>query len=260
MAESILSTMAPHQLRVSPVVYFFLALTTLLVPLRCFVRIHMMAKFGIDDWFLVLAQCLMIAGGAIALTIMQHEDDPVPTFPLARLIWVNEAVYTLLVLSIRLAIGLLLLRILAFAYRTRKLVNWVMIISAGNTILFLVWTALGCRPLTLFWPEGVGRQCHEHAFVVIGYVNSITSVLTQLTFAVLPVVLVFQLRIVKPYDRVAVSVVLACGAWWVLLTLVIPLALTFILAPPSQHAFGWLTWVSFSPATGLSQVQMSVPS
>lgn len=47
---------AAEPARLIAVVSVGLAITSVLVPLRCYVRLRVMKNFGIDDWFLILAQ------------------------------------------------------------------------------------------------------------------------------------------------------------------------------------------------------------
>ncbi|GAM88494.1 hypothetical protein ANO11243_065270 [Dothideomycetidae sp. 11243] len=220
MASDTDSGSGQKPLHVSTVVYIFLILTSILVPLRCYVRVHMMGKFGIDDIFLLIAQyqAFMIASGCVTLMSVQHQLGEYLTpnslflsTDLIRLIWINEVIYGLLILSVRLAIGALLLRILAYAGRAKTLVIIILVVAGCNALQFLVWTILQCRPVDLFWTDPVSSRCHERVFTIACYANSAINILTEWALAILPMYLAYKMMILKTRDRVAVAVVLGLG-------------------------------------------------
>ncbi|KAF4555904.1 Hypothetical protein D9617_2g058690 [Elsinoe fawcettii] len=196
-----------------------LAVTSVLVPLRCYVRLRMMNNFGIDDWFLILAQIFLIISGATTLRSIHYGLglylDEVPIWyqdDLLLYLFLNEVLYAFLILLIRLTIGFLLLKIITHHRRERAFVMFIIGLSIVNAVHFLVWTFVQCKPLPHFWVRTSPGICHERAFTIVLYVSSVISVITEWSLAFLPVYMAVKMLIMSFKDRVAIAVVLGMGA------------------------------------------------
>ncbi|PSK60733.1 hypothetical protein B9Z65_883 [Elsinoe australis] len=210
---------AAEPARLIAVVCVGLAITSVLVPLRCYVRLRVMKNFGIDDWFLILAQIFLIISGATTLRSIRfglgRYLDEVPIWyqdDLLRYLFLNEILYAFLILLIRLTIGFLLLKIITHHRKERAFVIFVLVVSSLNAIQFIIWAFLQCQPLPHFWNRLSPGVCHERAFTIVLYVSSLINILTEWALAFLPVYMAVRMLIMSLKDRIAIAVVLGMGA------------------------------------------------
>lgn len=132
-----------------------------------------------------------------------------------KLWWTCEPTYALTNMAIKASIGLFLLRICV--HRVQRWIIWtvIVVIEVYSFIFFLLFI-LQCRPTSLFWlrynsdpPKGTCWDAGVIAKVFVGY--SVVSCITDWTYSILPIFLVWNLQMNKRL-KISVVALLAAGA------------------------------------------------
>ncbi|KAF2151862.1 hypothetical protein K461DRAFT_268965 [Myriangium duriaei CBS 260.36] len=213
MADSDHLDSGQHRLPLTPIVCFFLAVTSILVPLRCYVRARILGKFAIDDWFTIIGQAFMVAGGAVTLAAVQSQlgeylssSSPNISDDLLQFIRINQIIYCLLNLCIHMAIGLMLVRILSCAGRTVTIVYIILAIACCNSLQFVILTAVEISRIGT-----LSEQHHEKAFQIVCYVNAAVNMATEWSLVFVTLTLAYTFMKLRKKEIVAVALVLGTG-------------------------------------------------
>lgn len=97
----------------------------------------------------------------------------------------------------KMSIGFFLLRI-----TTRRLHSWIIYMAMMFTVLagvvFFFVTLFQCHPISFFWNKSQPGSCIDVNIVIaLAYLYSAFSVISDLTFAILPAFLVWNLQLRK---------------------------------------------------------------
>ncbi|CAI4215911.1 unnamed protein product [Parascedosporium putredinis] len=185
------------------ITFFSAALVSIF--LRCYVRTFMVRAFGIDDW-------LMVAGTVGLFTLYaafsstgvkygtgQHhanlEDENIKKAMMCW--WFCYLWYSLAMVSSKLSIGWFLLRV-----TTTKLYRWIIFIAMGSTafsgLVFFFVTLFQCNPIPYFWNKDLEGKCvNIEVVIALAILYSVTAVISDFIFAILPAVIVWQLQLHK---------------------------------------------------------------
>lgn len=142
--------------------------------------------------------------------------------------WVCEPLYVLTNMAIKASIALFLLRICV--EKSQRIIIWVVTgITEIYSVFFFLLFVLQCRPTSLFWlrygenpPSGSCLDAKVVSNAFYGY--SAISCLTDWTYSILPMFVVWKLQMDKRM-KVSVVMILAAGAMYV----PIPSAAFFLL-------------------------------
>ncbi|KAF4784681.1 hypothetical protein HER10_EVM0011124 [Colletotrichum scovillei] len=170
--------------------------------LRCYVRIFLVKNFGVDDWCMLAAITSFILFVACAITGVHYgtgrhkvnlTDDQWSTAMMFW--WYCYLWYCLSMIASKISIGYFLLRI-----TVRKVDVWiiysVMMMTVCTGVVFFFVTLLQCQPISYFWNNTTqsGRCIPVDVIIALTYLYSAFSVICDFTFAILPMVLIWKLK------------------------------------------------------------------
>ncbi|KAJ5183940.1 hypothetical protein N7492_001556 [Penicillium capsulatum] len=200
----------------------FLAISGISVALRCFVRTHVVRAFGWDDTLMVLAMVFNlafaicgIAGSKLGIGrklvhFLVYPDN----FHKALLLWwLGQIFYVITCVIAKLSIIITLLRI-----TVDRVHAWVlyaaMTLATTVGLIFLFFTIFQCHPVNYFWnkanPHTTGTCVNKGVLIGIAYLYSIGAAITDLTIGLLPVALIWNLRM-NQRTKLAIVGILGIG-------------------------------------------------
>ncbi|EMD62475.1 hypothetical protein GGP41_002006 [Bipolaris sorokiniana] len=194
----------------------FLLLSWLTVGLRCFVRVHMVKGFGIDDYTMVVTLLFFTGylisqiGGAIngsGVRRIHLTDESAQT---ALHFWFFcEIFYTLSTCMLKISVGFFLLRITIVPLHI-WIIRLIMVVSGLVGIAYTSVVIFQCKPISYWWdlnPNAVG-SCLSPALVMnFTFVVSGLNAFADWVFAILPVLIVQGLHMKKRMKVVVASVI-----------------------------------------------------
>ncbi|KAJ6127792.1 hypothetical protein N7471_009009 [Penicillium samsonianum] len=200
----------------------FFGISLLSVILRCFVRTQMVRAWGWDDGIMVIAMALntvfVVCGiigckyglGMKLAYFTEHPDN----FHRALLFWwIGQLFYVLTCVVAKISIIIALLRITISRIHAYILYTAMALATAVGLIFFFV-TIFQCSPVDYFWnraqPSAHGSCMNKHALAGIAYLYSVGAAITDLTIGLLPVALIWDLRM-NLRAKCAVAVILGIG-------------------------------------------------
>ncbi|KAF4783300.1 hypothetical protein HER10_EVM0008434 [Colletotrichum scovillei] len=183
---------------------FFVSAAVLATALRCYVRAGLVKAFGTDDWLMVLALAFFICYSTFSILGVHYgtgrhfadiEDDHITKA--LECWWFCYLFYSLSMIVSKMSIGFFLLRI-----TTRRLHSWIIYMAMMFTVLagvvFFFVTLFQCHPISFFWNKSQPGSCIDVNIVIaLAYLYSAFSVISDLTFAILPAFLVWNLQLRK---------------------------------------------------------------
>ncbi|KAF5667225.1 integral membrane protein PTH11 [Fusarium heterosporum] len=190
------------ELLVVNVVFWSLAFITCL--LRAYVRCFIVKAFRIDDWLMVLATIFFTTYATFSTvgvtfgTGRHHDDLTMDQIYTAMMCWwFCYLFYCLAMISCKLSIGYFLLRV-----TTNKLQRWTIYIAMFSTALsgaiFFFVTVFQCNPVSFFWnKDQEGRCVSPDIIIALAALYSVFAVISDLVFAVLPGIIVWNLQLHK---------------------------------------------------------------
>ncbi|KAJ0165375.1 hypothetical protein CTA2_11473 [Colletotrichum tanaceti] len=189
--------------------------------LRCYVRLFLVKNFGVDDWCMLGAIAGFILFVSCALTGVHYgtgrhrknlgDED----WESAMMYWWYCYLwYCLAMIASKVSIGYFLLRI-----TVRKVDVWiiytVMMLTVCTGVVFFFVTLLQCQPISYFWNKRTqdGHCVPMDVIIALTYLYSAFSVICDFTFATLPIVLIWKLKMDKKTKLALVPIMaMACIA------------------------------------------------
>lgn len=114
----------------------------------------------------------------------------------------------------KISIGIFLLRIV-FDRIHKWIIYVAMLISVIAGFTFFFMTLFQCHPISYFWDkDGDGRCIDPNIVVIMAIIYSVFAIITDLTFVILPMFLVWNLNI-KQRDKLALIPLLCMGCMYV---------------------------------------------
>lgn len=114
----------------------------------------------------------------------------------------------------KISIGIFLLRIV-FGRLHKWIIYIAMLISVVAGFTFFFVTLFQCNPISYFWNKDQDGMCIDGNIVVIlAIVYSVFAIISDLTFVLLPMFLVWNLNI-KQKDKLALIPLLCMGCMYV---------------------------------------------
>ncbi|KAJ5521083.1 hypothetical protein N7463_001536 [Penicillium fimorum] len=184
----------------------FLAISLLSVILRCFVRTRVVRAWGWDDGTMVIAMALNIAfaicgivgckyGLGMKLAYFTHHPHDLHRAMLCW--WIAQLFYVLTCVAAKVSIIIALLRITVSRVHAYILYA-AMILATVVGIIFFFFTVFQCTPVDYFWnhaqPNAHGSCIDKNPLIAIAYLYSVGAAITDLTIGLLPVALIWNLR------------------------------------------------------------------
>ncbi|KAG5810166.1 hypothetical protein H9Q74_005346 [Fusarium xylarioides] len=208
--------------QIAAIGYTFVILSSTATCLRVYCRGWIVKAFGADDWLALIAQFMFIVFCSYEITGVRYgtgrhfKDIEPENIPRAmQMWWTCEPTYVLTNMAIKASIAIFLLRICIT--RTHKVIIWTITgITETYSLFFFLLFVLQCRPTSLFWlrytSNPPGGSCLDASVVAKAfYAYSAISCLSDWTYSLLPIALVYNLQMSKR-TKISVVGILAAGA------------------------------------------------
>ncbi|KAJ5085074.1 hypothetical protein N7532_009845 [Penicillium argentinense] len=182
----------------------FLAISLVSVCLRIFVRTRVVRAFGWDDIIMVVAMAFNLAFAVCGIVgakngmgrkLLYFEAYP-DQFSRALLCWwLGQNFYVITCVVAKVSIIITLLRITVDRIHAWILYAAISLATAVG-LIFLFFTIFQCNPVSHFWHQlsPTGSCVHKSTLIGIAYLYSIGAAITDLTIGLLPVALIWNLR------------------------------------------------------------------
>ncbi|KAK4899842.1 hypothetical protein LTR49_027579 [Elasticomyces elasticus] len=185
------------------------SMVLLVVALRCYARLFIVGRFGLDDWlalftlipyiaFMSLCIVLIHLGSGRHLAYIQYILDDAAIKATEVLDFCAHIIYTTVLLICRLS-GL------AFYARTTEgsqRLSWTIRVAARCMIMAYLPQVLliisHCLPITGFWPYSFEPEVNDYTCLKWGQVyvtNSVISLLCDMVLLAIPVSLITRLKV-----------------------------------------------------------------
>ncbi|KAL0935744.1 uncharacterized protein CTRU02_210335 [Colletotrichum truncatum] len=191
------------------------------IILRCYARIFLVKNFGFDDYCMVGAMVFFslfvacaIAGIHYGTGRHYYDLDPADQSMAMKYWWFCYLWYCLSMICSKISIGWFLLRI-----TVRKIDVWiiytVMFCTVCTGVVFFFVTLLQCLPIPFFWDKSIKGHCVEmDVIIALTYLYSAFSVICDFTFAILPIILIWKLKMDRK-TKVALVPIMAMACMFV---------------------------------------------
>ncbi|KAJ5660502.1 hypothetical protein N7507_006953 [Penicillium longicatenatum] len=184
----------------------FLAISLIAVILRIFVRTRVVKAFGKDDVFMLLAMILNLAFAICGFLGVEYGmgrklihfevEGGQANFHRALLCWwLGQIFYVITCVVAKVSIIITLLRITVDRVHAYVLYAAITLATAVG-LIFLFFTVFQCDPVSFFWNRSpvTGTCISTDLLIDIAYLYSVGAAVTDLTIGLLPVALIWNLR------------------------------------------------------------------
>ncbi|KAH8205155.1 hypothetical protein TruAng_000720 [Truncatella angustata] len=188
--------------QVSVVTWAMWAITVPAMFLRLWTRLKISRSFGIDDWFMVAAMVSFtvntaVVSGAASHGVGRHSADLTPAeASLALHFWYYcYLTYCTTMILSKTSVAYFLLRLSPFPVHRA-----IIYVSLGCTVVcgiaFFFMAMFQCWPIHYFWNRipGTGSCVLIDVIINFTYAYSAFSIITDFAFTILPIWLIWQLR------------------------------------------------------------------
>ncbi|KIV98632.1 uncharacterized protein PV09_09579 [Verruconis gallopava] len=254
---------------VKAVAYLFIALAWFTFPLRIWVRGKMLKSLGIDDILTTITLAIFTVFIAWVLYAAEygtgrHNASLMPEELVKALKgwWYAETFYILSCFFLKIAFGSFLLRVAK--EKLHRGVIWVLI--ATNIVFYVFYffqSIFQCYPIDQYWnrvsPISKG-SCHNPNFTADStYAQSALSIVTDFTYATLPIFIVRKLHMTR-YKRISLSFVLGLGA---IASIAVIIRIPYVVTLATSEDFLWQTtdvviWSCVEPGLGITILNLAV--
>ncbi|OCL07537.1 hypothetical protein AOQ84DRAFT_271973, partial [Glonium stellatum] len=205
------------------VIVLFFVLSWLTVILRCYVRARVKVFFGADDvlallsLFVFTATCSVFIVGVQAAIGKHFTEVSLESYLTGiKMFYIAELLYIALTALVKLSISVTLLRIAVEPAQIYALYS-IMTITILFTVLYFFFILFGCRPLSFTWKQilgGTNGSCFPPSLIIsVSYGHSILLCLVDLTLAILPIFLVWNMKLNR-HSKLSVALILAFGSMY----------------------------------------------
>ncbi|KAF3767176.1 hypothetical protein M406DRAFT_16824, partial [Cryphonectria parasitica EP155] len=190
----------------------FSILSTIVLGLRVTARIQSM-KFAIEDALMCVGWLINMVHNAVIIygahTGLGTPDSGIPGGPTGVTIFLWQCFFLSGYVFIKCSICITLLRIAV--NKRHRLILWILIgVSVVSTVFVQLYVLLQCRPIAASWGEVPGTCVTSMITVAITFIISGFNLITDVTTAVLPFIIIKDIQMGKEKKR-AVIVVLSLG-------------------------------------------------
>ncbi|TRX92773.1 hypothetical protein FHL15_006447 [Xylaria flabelliformis] len=191
-----------------PAIYTFLALNTIAVGLRVFVRTCMSKSFGYDDYAMVVAFLGFVTLCSLTLVSLGNGYGETLVPEGVRFFVASTITYVIVLYVAKLSVALVLLRIAVTSKGVRiLLICSIVILTIWTTVTTFI-VAFQCVPLSLAWGVGEGTCLPAAVLANTGYSISAMDIASSFLYAGLPA---YLLRGVQLSARVKASIIVLLG-------------------------------------------------
>ncbi|KAK9775286.1 hypothetical protein SCAR479_07962 [Seiridium cardinale] len=182
------------------------ATTTLLALItvcgRLYVRLRMVHMFGADDWVMISAMTLSLAGlGVVIPEVMNGAGrhtaylDPETNRLGLKLNFITQPIYLWAIPLVKVSVGLFLMKI-SPNLLYRRILQGIILFLMVYTVASFLTLVLHCQDLSALWDNRVQTYCWPNETIVgLGYSYSTINVVTDLFFALIPIPMLWNIQI-----------------------------------------------------------------
>ncbi|KAI2786128.1 hypothetical protein POX_h09896 [Penicillium oxalicum] len=200
----------------------FLGISLSSVLLRVFVRTRIVRAFGWDDGIMLCAMGLNLAFAVCGIIgtkygmgrkLLYFAQYPDHLRHALLCWWLGQIFYVITCVVAKISIIITLLRI-----TVDRIHAWILYtamalaVAVGATFLF--FTIFQCNPVPYYWHQGStsahGTCINKNTLIAIAYLYSVGAAITDLTIGLLPVALIWNLRM-NARTKVAIAGILGIG-------------------------------------------------
>ncbi|KAI0852385.1 hypothetical protein F5Y00DRAFT_194323 [Daldinia vernicosa] len=169
--------------------------------LRVYVRAILINAFGKDDYWMTAAMAAYIANTTIAILSVKYGSgqhkwliEPEDITMALKLTYASEITYGTTMILTKMSIAAFLLRVTPHKIHRRIIYTAAALTcAAGLTLVFIVM--FQCKPVSLFWYRDQPGSCLPvDAIITSTYCYSAFAILTDFTFTLLPLYLIWKLQ------------------------------------------------------------------
>ncbi|KAG5660146.1 hypothetical protein KAF25_003668 [Fusarium avenaceum] len=202
---------------------FFLISTSIVVALRCFVRLKHRI-FGIDDGLMLFGWMLHVAFSAIAMQCVYSglgtQDEDLNDFlrlESRKFLYFGQLTYSISLIPLKGSICVTLLRI--SVKRVHRIIIWsTLALTVVASTATVIGCLVGCRPIAANWSHD--PKCDPFQLMAaFGYLMSSTAVITDFVCAILPIFMLYKSQM-KTTTKISVSVILGLAGLASLCTII----------------------------------------
>ncbi|KAI1131565.1 hypothetical protein F5Y10DRAFT_261946 [Nemania abortiva] len=199
-----------------------LGLSAITVFLRCYVRIFMLKLFRPEDWLAVWTLLLSIAYTTFVMLCIRYgagkRQDAVPLENIPKVLemrWAGEITYIATGISLKLTVGLFLLRICAKRWH-KMAIYTALIVCVGFNVFYLLMATFQCRPVEFYWeqytnPTITGTCLPAQVVTGLTYAACGVNAAGDWVLGLLPIALVRGLDLMRR-QKISIAGILALGA------------------------------------------------
>ncbi|OCL11955.1 hypothetical protein AOQ84DRAFT_313007 [Glonium stellatum] len=167
-----------------------LALVTLII--RLFVRIRMIRNVGWDDYMMVLAMALCIAGqGVIIPEVRNGAGKHITHIPPGSIMkglkynFITQPIFLWAICMVKMSVGFFLLRVAATPF-FRRAITSIMVFMGVYTLVCFCTIMFQCTNLAVQWDSSVKSKCFTpRTLRGLSYTNVALNIFTDLLFSVI---------------------------------------------------------------------------
>ncbi|KAF2014394.1 hypothetical protein BU24DRAFT_451452 [Aaosphaeria arxii CBS 175.79] len=245
-----------------------LVLSVTFIALRTSVRLFMVKKLDLDDWFMLAALPFMIVNQGLSYVSLQYGMGRHIFFlgppDIMNAIKYNAIAQIFNITTfyfVKASIVLFLLRLVTHLHKTKRMILWISfgLLTAMNVEALIV-SIFQCQPLQKQWnPTSSGICWNRNVFQYSAYALAAVTILTDVVYLVLPIVYLWDLR-VPTMRKVGIFALLGVGCVSMVCSIVtipwlrdlsITLDVTYEIVPLACLKFAELNvavWVGCVPA------------
>ncbi|KAI1824101.1 hypothetical protein F4861DRAFT_539276 [Xylaria intraflava] len=180
---------------------FLISLAAISVLLRCYVRIGMINSFGADDFWMLVTLASFTANTTVALIsesygLGQHvwNLSPENVKQALKFSYATEITYGLTMILVKISIACYLLRITPNKVH-KRIIYFVTVLTGVVGLTLVLIVAFQCKPPSRVWDDDLPGSCLSFEVInIVTYVYSGVAILTDFTFTLLPVFIVWNLQ------------------------------------------------------------------
>lgn len=167
-----------------------LALVTLII--RLFVRIRMIRNVGWDDYTMISAMALCVAGQAVIIPEVHYgAGKHINYIPPANFVkglkynFITQPIYVCAISIVKISVGFFLLRVAATPL-FRRTIQSVMVFMGIYTVICLCTIVFQCTNPAMLWDSSAKGKCFSpQTLRGLGYTNVALNITTDLLFSII---------------------------------------------------------------------------
>ncbi|KAI5923013.1 hypothetical protein F4810DRAFT_234277 [Camillea tinctor] len=191
------------------------AILSIAIGLRLWTRVVIRRSFGWDDAALSVSFIGYILFASFTLAALHYGFGTSPVQPwfdpqkAHRYMLAGQISYVLTACTVKISIGLVLLRINIRRSITIILIILMVFVTISTLVIVLI-LVLQCRPLSLYWGVGKGTCLNWETIIQTAIALSVCGIISQCLLSLLPIPMLWNVQISR-FEKVSISALLGLG-------------------------------------------------